>query len=235
MKGSAIVGSINIHITGVGYDPAPVINILKSSLPCDKIHLLWNSDKRITESKDAIISALNGAGYHDDDVTAHEVNVYDYQAILNTAMLIAQSEKEKYSESNMKVCFYLNITHGTRLVTGALCTAAMLLGAQMYYLQERKDGTDNLSMDELIIRIPVPKIPDLDKLTSKRREFLKRVCSETDGVSISVLSMEFKSKQNVNQFVGYFEYNNLVERVREGQHVRIRATELGRMASNWLI
>ena len=105
----------------------------------------------------------------------------------------------------------------------------------MYYLQERKEGMEHLSMDELIIRIPVPKIPDLDKLTSKRRKFLKRVCSQPEGVSVSELSTEFKSKQNVNQFVGYFEYNNLVERVREGQYVRIRATELGMMASNWLI
>lgn len=229
------MASINIHITGVGYDPAPVINILKSGLPCDKVHLLWNPDKRITESKDAIVSALNSAGYGDEDAIAHEVDVYDYQVILNTIMLIAQSEKEKCSDSDRKVCFYLNITHGTRLVTGALCTAAMLLGAQMYYLQERKEGMEHLSMDELIIRIPVPKIPDLDKLTSKRRKFLKRVCSQPEGVSVSELSTEFKSKQNVNQFVGYFEYNNLVERVREGQYVRIRATELGMMASNWLI
>ena len=229
------MASINIHITGVGYDPAPVINVLKSSLPCDKVHLLWNPDMSITKSKDAIVSALSNAGYSEEDAIAHEVNAYDYQAILNTVMLIAQSEKEKYPGSDRKVCFYLNITHGTRLVTGALCTAAMLLGAQMYYLQERKEGMEHLSMDELIIRIPVPKIPDLDKLTSKRREFLKRICSQPEGVYVSELSAEFKSKQNVNQFVGYFEYNNMVERIREGQHVRIKATELGMMASNWLI
>lgn len=229
------MASINIHITGVGYDPAPVISILKSGLPCDKIHLLWNPDKTITESKDAIISALDNAGYGEEDAIAHEVNAYDYQSILNTVMLIAQSEKEKYPGSDRRVCFYLNITHGTRLVTGALCTAAMLLGAQMYYLQERKGGMESMSIDELIIRIPVPKIPDLDKLTSKRREFLKRVCSQPEGVLVSELSAEFKSKQNVNQFVGYFEYNNMVERIREGQYVRIKATELGMMASNWLM
>ena len=97
------MASINIHITGVGYDPAPVINILKSGLPCDKVHLLWNPDKRITESKDAIVSALNSAGYGDEDAIAHEVDVYDYQAILNTIMLIAQSEKEKFSDSDRKV------------------------------------------------------------------------------------------------------------------------------------
>ncbi len=227
--------SINIHITGVGYEPTPVIDVLKSGLPCDKVHLLFNEDERITNSKDRIVSALKGAHYNDDDVVAHKVNVYDYQAILRTVMLIAQSEKENNQNSERKICFYMNITHGTRLTTGALCTAAMMLGAQMYYLQERKEGTKDMSINDLLIRIPVPKIPDLDKLTSKRREFLKRVSSEPEGVPIIKLSTEFGSKQNVNQFVGYFEYNNLVERVREGQYVKIRVTELGRMASNWLL
>lgn len=229
------MASINIHITGVGYDPTPVVDVLKSGLPCDRVHLLYNEDERITCSKDRIVTALQGADFDEKDVVAHCVNVYDYQAILNTIMLIAQSEKSNKQFPERKVCFYMNITHGTRLTTGALCTAAMMLGAQMYYLQERKEETMEMSIDDLLIRIPVPKIPDLDKLTTKRREFLKRVCSEPDGVAIVKLSSEFGTKQNVNQFVGYFEYNNLVERVREGQFVKIKATELGMMASNWLL
>ena len=121
------------------------------------------------------------------------------------------------------------------MVTGALCTAAMMIGAQMYYLKERDDDTNNLSINDLIIRIPTPKIPDLDKLTDKRRKFLKMICNEPDGLTVSELAEEFSTKQNVNQFVGYFESNNLVERVHEGKSVRIRPTELGRMAANWLI
>ena len=54
-------------------------------------------------------------------------------------------------------------------------------------------------------------------------------------MTVSRLAEEFSSKQNVNQFVGFFETNNLVERVHQGKNVRIKATELGRMAANWLI
>ncbi len=229
------MATTNVHIIGVGYDPQPIISILRSSLPCDRIHLLWNSEPRITASKDTIVDTLIRNGFRPEDVMTEEVDVFDYQKVLNCVMLISQIEKSRSIDTETRVQFFLNITHGTRLVTGALCTAAMMIGAQMYYLKERDTKTDNLSVDDLIIKVPIPRVPDLDKLTDKRRRFLKMVCSEVDGLTVSELAAEFSSKQNVNQFVGYFENNNLVERIHEGKNVRIRATELGRMAANWLI
>ncbi|WP_400238778.1 HFX_2341 family transcriptional regulator domain-containing protein [Methanomethylophilus alvi] len=229
------MATTNVHIIGVGYDPQPIINILRSSLPCDRVHLLWNADPKIAASKEKIVNTLVSNGFQPEDVMAEEVDVFDYQKVLNYIMLISQIEKNRAIDTNTRVQFYLNITHGTRLVTGALCTAAMMIGAQMYYLKERDDDTNNLSINDLIIRIPTPKVPDLDKLTDKRRKFLKMICNESDGLTVSELAEEFSTKQNVNQFVGYFESNNLVERVHEGKSVRIRPTELGRMAANWLI
>ena len=229
------MATTNVHIIGVGYDPQPIINILRSSLPCDRIHLLWNSDPKIAASKNKIVDTLISNGFQPEDVMAEEIDVFDYQKVLNCVMLISQIEKNRGTDTNTRVQFFLNITHGTRLVTGALCTAAMMIGAQMYYLKERDDATDHLSINDLIIKVPIPRIPDLDKLTDKRRKFLKMVCNETNGLTVSELALEFSSKQNVNQFVGYFEENNLVERIHEGKSVRIKATELGKMAANWLI
>ena len=229
------MATTNVHIIGVGYDPQPIINILRSSLPCDRVHLLWNPDSKIAASKERIVSTLTNNGFHPDDVKTEEVDVFDYQKVLNSIMLISQIEKNRAEQAGTRVQFYLNITHGTRLVTGALCTAAMMIGAQMYYLKERDENTDHLSIDDLIIRVPIPRVPDLDKLTDKRRKFLKMICSEANGLTVSELAEEFSSKQNVNQFVGYFENNNLVERIHEGKSVRIVPTELGRMAANWLI
>lgn len=229
------MATTNVHIIGVGYDPQPIINILRSSLPCDRVHLLWNADPKIAASKEKIVNTLVSNGFQPEDVMAEEVDVFDYQKVLNYIMLISQIEKNRAIDTNTRVQFYLNITHGTRLVTGALCTAAMMIGAQMYYLKERDDDTNNLGINDLIIRIPTPKVPDMDKLTDKRRKFLKMICNEPDGLTVSELAEEFSTKQNVNQFVGYFESNNLVERVHEGKSVRIRPTELGRMAANWLI
>lgn len=224
-----------MHIIGVGYDPQPIINILRSSLPCDRVHLLWNNDNKIAQSKEKVVSTFIGNGFAAEDIISEEVDVYDFQKILNHIMLISQIEKRRASESGTKVQFFLNITHGTRLVSGALCTAAMMIGANMYYLKERNEDTSNYSIDDMIIRIPIPKIPDLDKLTTKRRMFLKIVCDNPEGPTVSELAETFGSKQNVNQFVSYFEQNNLIERIHEGRFVRIKATELGKMASNWLI
>lgn len=224
----------NIHIIGVGYKPMPILNALRSDLPSDRIHLLWNQSPEIVDSKNYIVRALLENGFREEDVICNEVDVFDYQKILDLIMLITQIEKRRCAESDLKVHFYFNITHGTRLVTGALCTAAMIVGAQMYYLREKGDS-EELGINDLLMRIPVPRIPDLDKLTEKRRRFLKMVCSEEEGMTVSRLAEEFSSKQNVNQFVGFFETNNLVERVHHGKNVRIKATELGRMAANWLI
>ncbi len=229
------MASTNVHIIGVGYDPQPIISVLRSSLPCDRVHLLWNDESKITASKNTVVDTLIKNGFQPEDVITEEVEVFDYQKILNNIMLIAQIEKERAEKTNTRVQFYLNITHGTRLVTGALCTAAMMIGAQMYYLKEKDTTAVNSSINDLLIRVPIPRIPDLDKLTDKRRKFLKMICAEKDGLTVSQLAEEFSSKQNVNQFVGYFEDNNLVERIHEGKCVRIKATELGLMASNWLI
>lgn len=229
------MATTNVHIIGVGFNPQPIISILRSNLPCDRIHLLWNNESRIAASKDYVVDSLIKSGFQPEDIMTEEVDAFDYQKILNCIMLISQIEKEHAEKTKAKVLFYLNITHGTRLVTGALCTAAMMIGAQMYYLKEKDKESENAGINDLIIRIPIPRVPDLDKLTDKRRKFLKMVCGTENGLTVSELAQEFSSKQNVNQFVGYFENNNLVERIHEGKNVRIKATELGKMAANWLI
>lgn len=230
------MATTNVHIIGVGYDPQPIINILRSSLPCDRIHLLWNNDDRIAKSKEKVIETFVSNGFSPGDIIPEEVDVYNFQKILNHVMIISQIEKSRASETGAKIQFFLNITHGTRMVSGALCTAAMIIGANMYYLREKDESTQNCSIDDMIIRIPIPKVPDLDKLTAKRREFLKMVCDDPEGPTVSELAEKFDtSKQNINQFVSYFEQNNMVERIHEGRFVRIRATELGKMVSNWLI
>ena len=52
-----------------------------------------------------------------------------------------------------------------------------------------------------MIRIPISEMLDLDKLTAKRRKFLKMICDEANGLTVGELVIEFDSKQNVNQLV----------------------------------
>ncbi len=226
---------MNIHIIGVGFEPQPIVDVLRSDLPCDRVYLLWNNDPRVMASRDRVVEKLIGSGFRPGDVIPEEVDVFDYQKILNRVMRIAQSERERSRNAKTALQFYLNITHSTRLVTGALCTATMILGAQMYYLKFGEDGSEGSGISDRIIRVPTPRIPDLDKITDKRRRFLKMVSEEGNGLTVSQLAAEFSSKQNVNQYVCFFEESGLVERVHEGKCVRIKATELGMMAANWLI
>ena len=228
------MSTLNIHIIGIGYKAEPVLKIIRSDMPCDKIHLLWNEETKITEAKEKIVSALEKMGFDNNDIKTNEVDAFDYQDILNKIMTICQKEKRSSNESGNKVKFYFNMTHGTRLMTGAMSTASLLIGGQLYYLKEEKEG-ESISINDLIIKIPAPKIPSLDSLTEERRRFLTKVCENKNGLTVSELASDFKSKQNVNQFVGFFEDNNLVERIREGRNTRIRATEIGTMAVQWLI
>lgn len=229
------MATINVHIIGVGYDPQPIISILRSDLPCDRAYLLWNAEPKITTSKDTIVKAFLSSGFPLEDIITEEVDAFDYQKVLNCVMLISQIEKVRAENLSARIKFYLNITHGTRLVTGALCTASMMIGAHMYYLKEKSMDSSASSINDLIIRVPIPRVPDFDKMTNKRRKFLKMVCETDGGLTVSQLAKEFDSKQNVNQFVRYFEENNLVERVHEGRYVWIKATDIGKMAANWLI
>ena len=226
---------INIHFIGVGYDPVPILEVLKSNLPCDRICLLWNNEPKIVDSKNRIVRNLMEGGFDQDDIVTQKVDAFDYNDILNNIMKITLAEKKRSAEIGCKAQFFFNITHGTRLDTAALSTAAMIVGSQMYYYKERDDSTAHISTNNLIIRIPVPKMPDLDKLTTQRRRFLKMVCSKEDGATVNELSGAFNSKQNVNQFVGFFEENKFVERIRDGKYVRIKATDLGKMAANWIL
>jgi len=228
------MSTLNIHIIGVGYKPEPILKIIRSDMPCDRIHLLWNEETKITEAKEKIVSTLKEMGFDDDNLITNKVDAFDYQDILNKIMVICQQEKIKADDSDNKVRFFFNMTHGTRLMTGAMSTASLLIGGQLYYLKEEKER-ESVSINDLIIKIPAPKIPSLDSLTEERRRFLKKVCENKNGLTVSDLAIDFKSKQNVNQFVGFFEENNLVERRREGRNTRIVATEIGMMAVQWLI
>ncbi len=240
------MGTRHVHITGVGYDPSPIIKVMRSGIACDRLHLLWNDDSDITgqdksirRSKDKILETLKSSLSEDGALCDHEIDVFDYKAILEAVMRIAGQEKQSAKDDEVKVEFHMNITHGTRLVSGALCTASLILGAELYYFKERDESTKNAPLDDLIITIPTPNIPDVMEMTPKRREFLKRICEEPNGIGVMFgeLALEFKSKQNANQFVRYFKENKMVVVVKEdgNKSVRVVPTEIGQMVAGWLI
>ena len=240
------MGTRHVHITGVGYDPNPIIKVMRSGLACDRLHLLWNDEdndpikgQSIRRTKDEIIETLRSSLSEEGALCEHKTDVSDYKAVLETVMRIADMEKRSAEEDGVKVEFHMNITHGTRFVSGAMCTASLILGAELYYFKERDESTKNAPLDDLITTIPTPNIPDVMEMTPKRREFLKRICEEPNGngVMFSELATEFKSKQNANQFVRYFKENKMVVVVKEdgNKSVRVVPTEIGMMVSGWLI
>ena len=240
------MGTRHVHITGVGYDPNPIIKVMRSGLACDRLHLLWNDEdddpikgQSIKITKDEIIETLRSSLSEEGALCEHKTDVSDYKAVLETVMRIADMEKRSAEEDGVKVEFHMNITHGTRFVSGAMCTASLILGAELYYFKERDESTKNAPLDDLITTIPTPNIPDVMEMTPKRREFLKRICEEPNGngVMFSELATEFKSKQNANQFVRYFKENKMVVVVKEdgNKSVRVVPTEIGMMVSGWLI
>lgn len=225
----------SVHFIGVGYKPEPVTDIWRSNLPFDRIYLLWNEDKdgKITESKNTIVKKLSSL-YHDDEIIPIKVDAFDYENILDTVLNTAIREKEDSMAKGYNVDFYCNITHGTRLMTGALCTAASFLKAVTYYFKEGDPGSSE-STNDRIIRINTARIPDAERLTGRRREFLREVCSDENGKTVSELALKFDSKQNVNQYVAFFVENNLMTKEKDKRFTRIKATNDGRMVNNWLM
>ena len=220
----------SIHIASVGFVHGPITKILGSGIQCDRIHLLWNDNPKIIFNLNIVRERFNNAGYSDEMIVCHEIDPLDYTGTLSTVMRIVSEDKGYYGN---KTDFFINITMGTSVITASLCTAAFMSGSQMYYKLDENKLPDNTPKDGVFVMVPSPKLPDLETMSPKRKEFLKQI-ERDQPCPIGSLS-NFGTKQNINQFINYFVKANLVERKHEGRNVLIKLTDLGKMVCRWII
>lgn len=220
----------SVHIASVGFVHEPITGILGSGIQCDRIHLLWNDHPLVAKNLKISVERFISTGYSEEQIVCHEIDPLDYTGTLKTVVKIVSEDKNRFGN---KTEFFINITLGTSVITASLCTAAFMSGSQMYYKLDEKKLPADTPKDGVFIMIPTPKLPDLESMSSKRKEFIKQI-EKNQPCSIQSLS-DFGSKQNINQFINYFVKANLVKREHDGRTVNIRLTDLGAMVCQWII
>lgn len=167
----------NIHICSLGWSHEPILEpILGGGLPCDKLYLLWNDKKEINETLDAVKEKISNA----NDKIAIEKKEVDPLDFLSVIIAVKEiSDKEGSEETKL----YINISLGTRIITGALSEVSCLVGAQRYYYVARDLRGPNASPEDCVIQINNTKIPEIEKIKGVQRKIIKYLETEKDPVS----------------------------------------------------
>lgn len=221
----------NVHICPVGFYSEPVTAVLGSGFASDRFYLLYNKHEKCIAALNKIHSIFESAGIIDiEDV---EIDAFDYGNNLTTLMLIYNKEAVPADgEPDPDVHFFINFTSGTNITAGACCSAAYFMGATLYYVKD-KGQFPELTKDELIQRIPIPRIPDMNKMKKTARDILSTI-AENDGIGMEELAEAMSSSpQKINHHLNNFVEWGLVTKRREGRRVVMTATPQGRLFVSW--
>jgi len=218
-----------VHICPVGFYPEPVLAVLGSNLSCDKFYFLYNNHKNVLSALTTVEDTMSRAGQR--DMERIEVNPYNYAETIAKILDIHHKEKKK----NANTEFYINFTSGTNVVAGACCSVSYFIGATLYYVMDINQYPD-LSSKERIKIIPVPRIPDIEKMKPFAKSLLLEICEKTEGITMDELTRFSggSTPQKLNHHLNRFIESGLVLKKRNGRKMMVIPTDQGKMFSSWV-
>ncbi len=149
-----------VHFYNVGRSSETAFHVLSQNMKVDKVYLLNNYDPKYVEVEQEIVDKLRAVNV--DDVSKLSIDIYDFDDIYKKVCDTARAESDAH---NGNVRFHFNITMGTSIVVGAVCCAAMVLDADLYYIKGKEYSESG--KDEFI-SIPIENIPEVEKLRKKK-------------------------------------------------------------------
>lgn len=131
---------------------------------------------------------------------------------------------------------FVNITGGTNLMAGAACAASYFIGAQPYYVLDQTKLPNRRSKD-LLVEIPVPKIPYRNALEQTQLKILQLIDNKGDKAFNKVI------REEINMSPQAFSYNvkqlvkkNLIVMTTDEFNTRskkLRLTDAGKLVFSW--
>ncbi|MBR4504961.1 MAG: helix-turn-helix transcriptional regulator [Candidatus Methanomethylophilaceae archaeon] len=166
---------MHIHLSFAGKTPDPTLNTVKA-IPgaIDRVVLLYSvSEDGIYKSTARTLEEkLGEMGY---ECESRIIKPFDFLNIVD----VIYGVYEEYSGADNKAKFSVDITSGTNLMSAAACNTAFFMDSDVYYIMDRRIFKDR-PLEELLVKIPSPKIPDAKRLGGLSLDMLRFIAEEQD-------------------------------------------------------
>ena len=224
---------MHVHIASLGGATESVVAGFNAVSSIDRLHLIASRDRK--HSAERLVRRFGDLGI---DCRVSFVGGFDFQEIVDVIYGI-------YGENagSGDVRYTINITGGTNLMAAAACSTAFFIEAEIYYVmydrgrEERGEPQDPVG--DRVIRIPVPKIPNVNGLGPRTREILEYVL-DNDGpdlTSVRVAEAFGMSRMALKHHTDILKREGIVDVGRWERNNRlskITLTHEGRMVAGWV-
>ena len=167
---------MHIHIAFAGISIESTLNVIRKAVP-DRVVILYGTFDEKTIYKDKAEEIKKAVETMNGKCEVHRIKVLDFLNIVDAIYDVY----EEYSKEPGNT-FSVDITRGTNLMTAAACSTAFFTGAKVYYSQDATK-VEYESLDDLVIEIPSPKIPNIQNIGEETIDILKFIeeCSNNNS------------------------------------------------------
>ena len=216
---------MNIHIILVGDTKEPLLAGFNQYNSIDKIYFIHTEkSKSVANEIEKELKPLAIKNVH-----YRKVLPYDMNSVVNIITEIARNE------SSNKL--FINITGGTKLMSGAATAASFFVGAQAYYVIHQDSLPPNSSANDRLVELPVPNIPYHQSLTGIQLDILKIINKRGEKVPNTMLKNELNlSPQTLSYNIKELQRKKLIileEYELDSRKKHTSITNAGKLVVAW--
>lgn len=226
----------HVHICTLGTNVDPSVAVTRSKIPIDKAYLLGAMDdlgesyketsKKLKSAEEAAVGTLKSAGI---EVQVERVMSWDFESVVDTILDIDSVERSKHSD----VKFHINFTSGTHVMSGAACCAAFYIGADIYYVMNRREH--EVTAEGEVRSFDMPNLPDVGGIKGHTRETLLLLFEKGSMHNRELMLCTGLSSSKQGYHTSVLNRMGLIEKDSKGKEVIWSVTYSGRIASRILM
>lgn len=224
---------MHIHIASTGGGMENILTGYKAVSGVDKLYLIYSVQRK--HSAEDLQKKFEKIG---TECSIKGVSGFDFQEIVD---IIYEIYGENVNSKNLR--YTINITGGTNLMAAAVCSTAFFIKAEIYYVmfnrEKEEKGIPQEPIEDRIIRIPTPKIPNVNGLGPVTREILEYILDNygPDLTSIDVAEAFNYSRQALKHHTDILKKEGIIEVEKWTKNNRLSKITLtleGRMVAGWV-
>ena len=219
---------MRVHIALVGKTKEPILQGIHQYNAIDKIYLLHSRGDDGTEVTAKNIK-LDLEPFGIREIILKVIDPFSMQNIVDVITSIATKESTN--------TLYINITGGTNLMAGAATAASFFIGAQAYYIKDRKRLLKNDPYQNILVELPVPNIPYHTALEKTQLKILNEIASRSGKISNKTIADKLNfSPQIISYHVKELKKKKLINALADEYDSRkeyLYLTDPGKLVIQW--